>query len=181
MSQSSHTVPRPSGVVSILWALLTIALFVVLAAVSIDKTGIKDVVSEERAQKRIDLRAKVDGDDAQRLNTLAWVDKSKGIVQLPLSRAKEVAIEELKARKQAASTVALDPVLPLPPPFDPKASEPQPPALPSSPQGADTIRFSAVTVDSAASPVPAQQSATPSPASVPDPSLNKGADALNAK
>lgn len=181
MSQSSHSAPRPSGVASILWALLTIALFVVLAAVSIDKTGSRDVVSEERAQKRIDLRAKVDGDDSQRLNTLAWVDQAKGIVQLPISRAKEVAIEELKARKQSPSSVALDPVLPLPPAFDPNASEPQPPALPSSPQGADTVRFSAPAVDPAVSSAPAQQSTGPSPASVPDPSLNNGAEAPGGK
>lgn len=141
MSQSSHPDGRPSGVTSILWGLLSIALFILVATIWIAKTGPVDVVSAERAQKRVQLREKLDQEDAQWLTRAAWVDKSKGVVQLPVGRAKEIAVVELKSRKQAPSNVALDPVLPLPPPYDPKSTEPQPPALPSSPQGADTIRF----------------------------------------
>jgi hypothetical protein len=151
MSQSSHSGARPSGVTSILWALLSFALFAFVARIWVSKTGSGDIVADERSNKRIELRKKVDQDDSERLTKVAWVDKAKGVVHLPIGRAKELVVLELAAKKPAASSVALDPVLPTPPAYDPNATEPQPPALPSAPQGSDTIRFSAPPIDGSVS------------------------------
>jgi hypothetical protein len=181
MSQSSHSSARPSGFASILWALLSVALFALVATVWVSRTGSVDIVSEERAQKRLQLREKVDHEDSQRLNAVAWVDKAKGVVQLPIGRAKEVGLEGVRARKPAPSAVALDPVLPMPPAFDPRSSEPQPPALPSSPQGADTIRFTTSAPDASVVPAANLKSDSSVPATAPDASQNKAPEAPNAQ
>jgi hypothetical protein len=177
MSQSSHSGTRPSGVTSILWALLSFALFGLVTRIWVSKTDSGDVVTAERSEKRIQLRKKVDQEDTDRLTKVAWIDKGKGIVHLPVARAKELALQELGARRPVASSVALDPVLPMPAAYDPKAVEPQPPALPSSPQGSDTIRFASAPLDTPVQPgggqkgdgaPPAQTSDAP-PAKSPEP------------
>ena len=74
--------------------------------------------------------------------TAAWVDQAKGVVRIPISDAKRVVQADLKAKKPAPSTVKVEPPLPMPV-VDPNATEPPLPALPSAPQGADTIYFPA--------------------------------------
>jgi hypothetical protein len=69
------------------------------------------------------------------------VDQAKGVVRIPIEDAKKAVLAELKSKKVGPSQVKVDPWLPMPPPADPNAAEPPPPALTSAPQGADTIRF----------------------------------------
>ena len=70
------------------------------------------------------------------------MDKAKGAVRVPVADVYTATVTELKAKKPAPSQVKVEPPLPMPV-IDPKATEPPPPALPSAPQGADTIRFAA--------------------------------------
>lgn len=111
----------------------------------------------KRAEARIAAREKLDQEAQAALHTEGWVDKAKGIVRVPVSSVYAATAAELKAKSPAASQVQVEPPLPMPV-IDPNATEPPPPALPSAPQGADTIRFTPV---EATSPAPAPAAPTP--------------------
>lgn len=94
----------------------------------------------KRAAARNTVREKLDQEFQAALTTAGWVDKAKGVVRVPVVSVYTATAADLKAKKPAASQVKVEPPLPMPV-IDPKATEPPPPALPSAPQGADTIRF----------------------------------------
>ncbi len=50
---------------------------------------------EERVERLTQLRAK----EKKQATSYAWIDQSKGVVQLPLDRAVELTIQELQAKK----------------------------------------------------------------------------------
>jgi hypothetical protein len=108
----------------------------------------------KRAAARIAVREKLDKETAALLTTEGWVDKAKGVVRVPVTDVYTATIAELAAKKPAPSQIKVEPPLPMPV-IDPKATEPPPPALPSAPQGADTIRFAAPEPKPAASIEPA--------------------------
>ena len=72
--------------------------------------------------------------------TGAWVDKAKGTVHVPIADAMKLVVADLRAKKPAPSSVKVEAPLPMPV-ADPNSAEPPPAALPSAPQGADTVRF----------------------------------------
>jgi hypothetical protein len=119
-------------------------------------------LEDKRAQQRTEIAAKLDKEALEKLNSAGWVDKAKGVVHAPITEVLPIVVAELRAKKPAPSQVKIDPTLPMPV-IDPNATEPPPPALTSSPQGADTIRFTApATPETAPAPVPA--AAAPAPA-----------------
>lgn len=118
-------------------------------------------VDAKRAQQRIEAREKLDKAAEEQLTTADWADKTKGVVRLPVSEAIRLVATELAAKKPAPSQVKVDAPLPMPPPYDPTSKEPPISALPSAPQGADTIHFA---VPAAPAPVPAPAPAAPAPA-----------------
>ena len=128
----------------------------------------EQTVNDKRAQYRRDTAAQLDKEALEKISTSGWVDKSKGVVHAPVAQVIPIVVTELRAKKIAASQVKIDPMLPMPV-IDPKSPEPPPPALPSSPQGADTIRFtnSAVTPAPAAAPAPAAPAPVPAAAAQP--------------
>jgi DNA polymerase III subunit gamma/tau len=118
-------------------------------------------VDAARAAQRIEAREKLDQADRDALTTASWVDKEKGLVRLPVADAIKLVAQDLATKKPAPSQVKVDAPLPMPPPFDPNSKEPPVSALPSAPQGADTIRFDPPAPPAAAAPV---QSPAPAPA-----------------
>lgn len=94
----------------------------------------------KRAAARIAVREKLDQEAAVLLTSEGWVDKAKGVVRVPVASVFSATAAELTAKKPAPSQIKVEPPLPMPA-IDPNSSEPPPPALPSAPQGADTIRF----------------------------------------
>jgi hypothetical protein len=121
-------------------------------------------LDKKRAEGRIAVRTKLEKEAADALTTEAWVDKAKGIVRVPVGSVLAATAKELAAKKPAPSQVKVEPPLPMPV-IDPAATEPPPPALPSAPQGADTIRFASV---AEAAPAPAPAAAAPAtPPAVP--------------
>jgi hypothetical protein len=127
-------------------------------------------LENKRAQQRLDVAAKLEKEAQEKLNTAGWVDKAKGIVHAPIAEVFPIVTAELRAKKPAPSQVKIDPTLPMPV-IDPKATEPPPPALTSSPQGADTIRFTAPSAPEAvpAAPAPAAPEAVPAAPAAPAP------------
>ncbi len=154
---------RPNSFLVFCGSLLALLIVAGLFVFSIAAGPRPSDLDKKRADNRIAVRTKLEKEAADALSTEAWVDKAKGIVRVPVSSVLATTAKELAAKKPAPSQVKVDPPLPMPV-IDPTATEPPPPALPSAPQGADTLRFAAP-----ATPAPAPAAAvTPAaPPSVP--------------
>jgi len=111
-------------------------------------------LEQKRAAKRLEIRTQLDKDAQERLSSTGWVDKAKGAVHIPIDEAIVAVVAELKAKKPTVSQVKVEPPLPMPA-IDPNSKEPPPPALPSAPQGADTIRFTYPPAEPEAAAIPA--------------------------
>lgn len=132
---------QPSGFGTFLWALFYFFAFTLVVVIWVRNSGPKGGYEDKRGAERTALREKVLSEAKVKLNTTGMVDPAKGVVHIPIADAKKAMVAELKAKKVGASPVKVDAWLPMPPPADPNATEPPPPALTSAPQGADTIRF----------------------------------------
>lgn len=121
-------------------------------------------LESKRGKARAAVYEKLDQEAHTALTSAGWVDKAKGVVRVPVADLYAATASELKAKKPAASQVKVEPPLPMPV-VDPKATEPPPPALPSAPQGADTIRFAAPEAKPSASVEPAGRTLAANPAS----------------
>lgn len=149
---------------TLIWALFFFLIFALIVVIWMRRAGPTREIEDKRSAARIEKRQAVDKADQEKLTTAGWVDKEKGVVRLPIADAKKLVLAELKVKKVAASQVKVEPRLPLPPPYDPNAAEQPPPALPSAPQGADTIWFDA-------------QPAAPAAAAVGEPHASAGSAA----
>lgn len=147
----------------------TAAAFAVVAVVFGSTLAWKrpvDEVEAKRAAQRLATRAKLDTEAQARLDSLGWVDKAKGTVHVPIADGMKMVAADLRAKKPAPSSVKVEAPLPMPL-ADPKSAEPPPAALPSAPQGADTVRFP--TPDAPAAPAPAAPAPAPAPAKPAEP------------
>jgi hypothetical protein len=159
----------PSGSGTFALGIIGLAVFAALVVGWIKWTAKADDVNDERAAARIKKREELQAAWAAKLHTAAWVDKEKGVVQVPIDNAIRVMVAELKGKAVAKSEVKVPPPI-LAPPVDPKSTEPPPPALPSAPQGADMILFSGAAPEPPpAAPAPATPAApaTTPPATTP--------------
>jgi hypothetical protein len=161
----------PSGSGTFALGIIGLAVFAAVVVGWIKWTAKADDVNDERAAARIKKREELQAAWAAKLHSAAWVDKEKGVVQVPIDDAIRVVAAELKAKAVAKSEVKVPPPL-LAPPVDPKSTEPPPPALPSAPQGADMIQFSGAAPEppppAPAPAAPAAPAGTP-PATTPPP------------
>ena len=154
---SESTNRTPNGIVVFLGSA---AAFVVVAAIFIGALASKPQVNEvenKRAAQRYETRAKLEAEAQEKLNTTGWVDKAKGTVHVPIADAMTMVVAELTAKKPAPSSVKVEAPLPMPV-ADPASNEPPTAALPSAPQGADTVRFAP---SAAPAPVPAPAAGKP--------------------
>ena len=173
---SINTQRPPSSIVTFLLGIGTLAIF---AAIIVGWTKMRapkaDLVDQERGAARLKKREELEKDWASKLQTVAWVNKEKGEVQMPIDTAIKAVAADLKAKKVAKTEVKVPAILP-PPPVDPKSTEPPPPLATSAPQGADLIRFGdpvapvAAPAAPAAPAVPVPPIETP-PAPVPPPAI----------
>jgi hypothetical protein len=132
---------QPSGFRTFVWAISFFFVFAVVVVGLVRSTGSSESYEDKRGTERRTLREETIKDAQARLTSTAVVDQAKGIVRIPIEDAKKAVLADLKSKPVGASQVKVDPWLPMPPPADPNATEPPPPALTSAPQGADTIRF----------------------------------------
>ena len=134
------------------------ALFVGVAVVAIGALALNspggETLEQKRAAQRVATATRLENEAQEKLKSVGWVDKAKGVVRAPIADVLPIVVAELKARKPAPSQIKVEPPLPMPV-IDPKATEPPPPALTSAPQGADTIRFALPAAVEAAPAVPA--------------------------
>ena len=187
----------PNGIVVFLGSA---AAFVVIAALFVGALAKKkpgNEVEHKRAAQRVETRTKLEAEALAKLNSEGWVDKAKGTVHVSIADAMTLIVADLSAKKPAPSSVKVEAPLPMPV-IDPNSTEPPPAALPSAPQGADTIRFAlpaaapapvapvaAPTAPAPAAPAPekpAEPAAAPAaPAVPPAPAPEKPADPAAAK
>ena len=106
---------------------------------------------ETRAKKRLEKLKTVREDAEKALNTYAWIDKNKGVVQIPIGRAMELTVADLAKQKPAPAGPITTPQGQSPAPATSAA-----PAASPKPDAAQT----------AASPS-AQAPSSPSPAAQP--------------
>src|SRR4051812_5555231 len=132
----------PNGFLVFLGSLAAVLIVMVIFTVSIATGNKPGDLDKKRADQRLAIRAKAETDAHEFLAGEGWVDKPKGIVHVPVDSVLAATAKELTAKKPAPSQVKVEPPLPMPV-IDPASTEPPPFALPSAPQGADTIHFTA--------------------------------------
>ena len=153
----------PSSTGTFLLGIACLALFAAIVVVWTKSQAPKaDAIEAERAAARVKKREELEKEWAGKLETVAWVNKEKGEVQLPIEDAIRVVAAELKSKKVTKTEVKIPPAMPALV-ADPKSAEPPPLALPSAPQGADMIHFDDPFAPVAA-PAPAPVPAPPTPA-----------------
>lgn len=96
----SNTPIKPASWVTyaaILGGLAIFALIVVIAYLPQRPHELQQgaLTPAERADRLRELHAK----EMKQATSYAWIDQQKGVVQLPLNRAVELTIQELKAKK----------------------------------------------------------------------------------
>ena len=156
-----------------LGVVLLFALFGVVVLAIIGPSPRGSDYEQTRAKKRIE-NLKTSREDAEKvLNTYAWVDKNKGVMRIPISRAMELTVAQLAQRKpmQAGPIATPAPetqataVSTSPAPAGsprPTAAQPSPQASAPATQGA---AVSSPQPSGAVSPSPAVVQSPPVPAS----------------
>src|SRR6266567_624280 len=147
-----------------LGVVLLFALFGVIVLAIIGPMPRGSDYEETRAKKRIEKLKTVREDAEKALNTYAWIDKNKGVVQIPISRAMELTTAQLAQQKLA-------PAGPIAPPQAQSPATPTSPAPAGSPKpGATQPATSPVAQTSASASPPTQTAASPSPQAATSPS-----------
>src|ERR1700757_836953 len=82
---------------------LLFALFGVIVLAMIGPMPRGSDYEEMRAKKRMEQLKTVREDAEKALNTYAWVDKNKGVVHIPITRAMELTVADLAKQKPAAA------------------------------------------------------------------------------
>ena len=65
---------------------------------------------DKRAHDRLTKLSELRKNDDKKLNSYAWVDKAKGTVAIPIDRAMELTLVDLKQKKVEPSAVKAEPV-----------------------------------------------------------------------
>src|SRR5437764_1851796 len=167
---------------------LLFALFGVIVLAIIGPSPRATDYEQMRAKNRME-KLKTSREDAEKaLNNYAWVDKTKGTVRIPISRAMELTVAELAQKKPAAAGPIATPQAQTSPPGagSPVVTSPAPAgsaktggtqAAPSP--SAQTPASSAPAAPAAASPA-AQTPASPSPAAQPTAAASASPAAANS-
>jgi hypothetical protein len=146
-----------------LGVVLLFALFGVIVLAIIGPSPRGSDYEETRAKKRME-NLKTSREDADKaLNTYAWIDKNKGVVRIPISRAMDLTIAQLAQQKPAAAG-------PIATPASAEATAGKPEAQAASPASAGSPQPGAPQPAASLSPAaqsPPPASASPAPAKTP--------------
>jgi hypothetical protein len=153
-AQSSRLAKAEVSTLTIITTLVVLLVFVGLVwLVFLQRQTIPTGSSLER-EERLKNLAQLNADNQKALTTYHWMDKSKGVVGIPINRAMELVLKDLAANHPHAAG-----------PINPPAATPTP-AVANQPAASPTP---AATNQPAASPTPA---ATNPPAANPTPAAN---------
>jgi hypothetical protein len=87
----------------IITSLVMMLLFVGLAAFLISQRDNIPTVDEQTAEARLKNLAELNAENQKFLTQYHWVDKSKGVVGIPIDRAMDLVVAQLQANKPHAA------------------------------------------------------------------------------
>lgn len=157
-----------------LGVVLLFALFGVIVLAIIGPMPRGSDYEETRAKKRMENLKTAQEDAEKALNSYAWVDKNKGVVRIPISRAMELTATDLAQKKPvAAGPIATPPPAQASPggaaspaaSSAPATSKPGGTQAAGSPSASGPGRSASPPSQTAASPSVAGQSSPPAAAS----------------
>ncbi|MEI8340683.1 MAG: hypothetical protein WCH43_03990 [Verrucomicrobiota bacterium] len=104
------TTERQTALVSTAFfrALLVFCLFSVVALVWFRMIPKPESYEEKRAAFRLKTLQDLRMEDEKKLNQYAWVDEKKGVVQIPIERAEEIVMAELKTKTAQPTSVKVE-------------------------------------------------------------------------
>ena len=135
-------------------------LFGVIVLVWLRTGGKQEDFDDQRAVARAAKLDVMQKENHEKLTTYAWVNKAKGVVQLPVDRAMELVIADLKAKPVKASAVKLE----VPYPAGLQAPLAAPAGSGTAAPGAAVSGTNTTTTGTAAPAAPATASGTAAPA-----------------
>ena len=139
MHTDSHNAPKKSGAWFFILGIGLIALF--LLATNFFRGGTSATTDPEdpaRDAERVKNLADLKAENEKKLNSYAWVDQTKGSVQIPINQAITLALAKLNSTKPAPAYPVLDNTgQPVPPtrlatPSDTDAADPLPEGEPAA-------------------------------------------------
>ncbi len=142
MSQPQATTGFSPG--NLLWALLGLGAVLVIGFASTVGVHPETDVDAKRGALRSETRKKIQAEETAKLEAVKFNDRKGEFVKL------------LGASKPAASSIKVDPALPLP--------TGDAPILPSAPSGATNVTFPILATPNAPVPVPEAPAPAPAPA-----------------
>ena len=87
----------------IITSLVMMLLFVGLAAFLISQRENIPTVDEQTAEVRLKTLAELNAENQKFLTQYHWIDKSKGVVGIPIDRAMDLVVAQLQANKPHAA------------------------------------------------------------------------------
>ena len=145
-----------------LGVVLLFALFGVIVLAIIGPMPRGSDYEETRAKKRMENLKTAQEDAEKALNSYAWVDKNKGVVRIPISRAMELTVADLAQKKPvAAGPIATPPPAQASPAGAGSAAASPAPAV-SKPGGTQAAGSPSASVPSGSASPPSQTAGSPS-------------------
>lgn len=112
MATTDHTEPK-GAFATAFWAVLLFLAAPLIALIFFKGVGqINDDLEAKRAAGRKEKLAELREANRMKLHETAWVDKAKGIVQLPIDEAMKLTLVELQNKVPKPSNVKPQPVPP---------------------------------------------------------------------
>jgi hypothetical protein len=124
---TEHKQKGKNSVAMFITALVMILLFCVFAIFLVSQGQSIGNVEEVHAQNRLKNLADLNSENQKVLTQYRWVDKSKGVVGVPIDRAMDLVLVELQSIKPHSA----GPVTAPTPPPQPAAANPQASPSPS--------------------------------------------------
>lgn len=114
MSVATSSEKKPSLFPAFAGTVILLLLFgaVVWAFVSFSDAG--QTFDEKRAQERLDNLKALREQEAKQLSTYGWVDQGKGVAHIPIDRAIELTIADLKQKPVRAAYPVMQAAAPAP-------------------------------------------------------------------
>jgi len=136
---------------------LLFAFFGLMALIVIGASPRGDTYEEKRAKARAEKLKAVREETTKALTTYAWVDKSKGVVRIPINDAMKLTVAELARKTPAPANPIATPA--VSPAAQTSAASPASPAASPSAGASGSLKTAAI----ASSPAPtAKASVSPS-------------------
>jgi hypothetical protein len=154
-------------------AIIIFLLFSLLVRIWFGLAPKQENFEDKRADNRLAKLNLLEKDNHEKLTGYAWVNQAKGVVQLPIERAEELVVTELKAKPVKVSSVKVEVPYPVGL-MQPAASGTAAPAASgtsAAPATSGTSAAPAASPAAAASPAPAATApaatAAPAPPAAP--------------